>query len=311
MSTSNRTTVFEAAGLALLTAGALVLGTPQDVWLRGLGFHPAWIAIIVLAAHYGCVGLFLGLGFVVASISGASVLMGGNIDGLYMRAQNPSDLIALATAILVAWMAMRHESKNAHLTRRLEVAEREQSEAAEALSAFHDHVAPLKARYDRIDLSLTMWRDLAARLESGDAATAARAGLELASIRSGAQGGVVHCWEGTTLSVLARYGRENPAETWARDIFSVDRTAKLAVEQRRPVLATQVDGATEEDSDVAAPILDAHGLVLGVIALRGLSPSRLRAIDIHDLNIVAQWLAPALARSISAPRLLSTVEAAT
>jgi hypothetical protein len=311
MSTSNRTVVFEAAGLALLTAGALVLGTPHDIWMKDLGFHPAWIAIILLAAHYGSVGLFLGMGFVVAAVSGAAVVTGGTIDGLMVRAQNPSDLIALATAIVVAWMAMRHESKYAQLGRRLEVAEREQSEASEALAAFHEHVAPLKARHDRIDLSLLMWRELAGRLESGDAAAAARAALELASIRSGAQAGVVHCWEGTSLTALARHGRENPQDGWARDIFSVDRTAKLAVEARRSIVATEVEGATEQDSDVAAPILDSHGMVLGVIALRGLSPSKLRAIDIHDLNIIAAWLAPALARSIAAPRLLSTVEAAT
>ena len=54
-------------------------------------------------------------------------------------------------------------------------------------------------------------------------------------------------------------------------------------------------GAT--DSDVAAPIIDDDtGLVVGVIALRGVPAASLRAANLIDLRLIAQWLAPALNR---------------
>ena len=312
MSTSNRTVVLEAGGAAVIVAGALALYSPQDLWLSNLGFHPGWIAVLVLAAHYGCLGLFVALGLNVTILSLTSLWLGNSVDGLIARAANPSDLFALGASILVAWLAMLHANRIAQLQRRLALAERDQLEANEALAAFHEHVAPLKQRYERIDLSINMWRDLAGRLESGDAAQAARAALDLSRIRSGAQSGVVHCWEDGSLKVLARCGRESGNDAYARDILFVDRTAKLAVDRRRPVLATDVHGATEEDSDVAAPIIDEmSGEVLGVLALHGVSPTRLRAADVNDLMLVAQWLAPALARSLVSTQVtISNAEAA-
>jgi len=279
-----------------------MIASPHDIWLTNIGFHPAWIIVLVLAAHYGSRGMFLALGLSVAALSGAAFLLGNSFAGLQTRTSNPSDLFALAASLLVAWLAMMSERRTARLSRHLADAERDQMAASEALAAFHEHVAPLRQRYERIDLSVAMWRDLASRLESGDPALAARAALDLSAIRSGAMGGVVYYWQGSTLGLLSRCGRES-SQPGASDI-SFDRTARAAVHLRHAVLATEVEAASEADSDVAAPILDeVTGSVLGVIALRGVSPTRLRTADVRDLTIVAQWLAPALMRAISPPLL--------
>ncbi len=312
MSTSSRNVFFEAVTAAVLTAVAVALWSPEDVWLSRLGFHPAWIAVLVLAAHYGSLGLFLALGLTLASLTGASYILGGSIDGLQARTGNTSDMFALAASLAVAWLAMLQERKVARLNQHLAAAERNHTQANEALAAFHEHIAPLRARYDRIDLSVTMWRDLASRIESGDVVQAARAALDLGGIRSGASAGVVYFCEGNGLGVLERFGHESALESLNIGI-AIDRTAHAAVDRHHAVLAFDIDGPTEGDSDVAAPILDDNGGVLGVIALRGVSANRLSSADIHDLSVIAQWLAPALARSRSWRRgaHTSTAEAAT
>jgi hypothetical protein len=58
-------------------------------------------------------------------------------------------------------------------------------------------------------------------------------------------------------------------------------------------------GASESDCDVAVPVTDeGSGVVIGVIALRGVSPGYMRAAELRDLGVLAQWLAPALARQV-------------
>ena len=61
MSTSDRWMPVEAAAAAVVVVGAVALASPDDVWLRGLGMHPAWLPVIVLAARYGPRGLFTSL----------------------------------------------------------------------------------------------------------------------------------------------------------------------------------------------------------------------------------------------------------
>jgi hypothetical protein len=266
--------------------------------------------VLVLAARYGTLGLFLGLGLGVAALSGASLALGGSLDGLEARTSSLSDLFALSAAILISWMAMLHERRTERSAQKLASAERAEAAAIETMNALQEDIGPLRARHDRIDLCLTMWRELAGRLESGDAVQAARAAVELCTIRSGASAGMVYSWDGAQLSPVARCGRESFADAWTRDI-SFDRTARAALDRCRPVLASDVDNASEEDSDVAVPIVDLEGrTVLGVMALRGVSPARLRARDIRDLTLVAEWLASSLARSVPVP-LLYAAEGAT
>jgi hypothetical protein len=292
MSTSNRTVFFEAAGAAALAAAAVALWSPNDVWLTHLGFHPMWIAVLVLAAHYGSLGLFLSLGLGVGALAVASELLGGSLEGLSLRATNTSDVFALAASLAVAWLAMLQERKIARLHQQVLQAERNHVQTHEALQAFQEHVKPLRARYQRIDLSVTMWRDLSNRIVSGDVQQAARAALDLGAIRSGATAGAVYWAEGNRIGTLARFGNEAESSD-----IAVDRTVRAAVHRRRGVLALEVEGATPSDSDIAAPIIDASGVVLGVIALRGVSATRLSASDVNDLIVVAEWLAPALAKA--------------
>jgi hypothetical protein len=308
MWTSSRNVFLEAFAGAVVAAVAMALWSPGDVWVTGVGFHPAWIVVLALAAHYGSLGLFLSLGTCVAALTGLSLLLGHNVDGLETRASSPSDMFALAASLIVAWLAMLHERKTAQLKQRLLAAERGHQQANEALAAFQDHVAPLRKRYERIDLSVSLWRDLACRLESGDLQQAARAALDLGQIRSAASSGVVYFADGNALGVLARVGPDSPMH--GSDIV-FDRTARAAVERHRTVLALEVEGTSEEDSDVAAPILDEHTqTVLGVIALRGVSANRLSSADVHDLAVIALWLAPALMRARPHRRSMTTVEAA-
>jgi hypothetical protein len=297
MSTSSRIVVAEAAGAAALVAGLVALGSPDDVWLSGVGLHPAWLAIIVVAARYGPRGLFPALGLTWGMLILLSLALGGSLEGLAVRARGTSDLLALVASILVTWIAMLHESRMARAIRRLGEATEAQLQAEKTMRALHDSLSYLRARHDRIDASLSLWRDLAARLERGDSVEAAKAVLELCAIRAGAAAGVVQLRDGNRLSTLAWRGQWSTGSARPSDI-SGDCTVRAAILSRRVTPAS--DGATEADSDVAVPVLDDGGTVVGVIALRGVSPGSLRAPDMHDLVVIAQWLAPALDRSLEA-----------
>ncbi len=299
--------VFHALATAVLTAAAVAAWSPDDVWLAGLGFHPGWIAVAVLAARYGIRGLFLGLAFTAVSLTVAAELLGGDRYGVLVRAGMPSEVMALAAVTLVAWIAMLHDSRMTRMALRLEDAEHRLGESDEVMEAMRETMATVRARADRIDLSLTVWRDLASRIERGDPGEAARASLELCALRLGATAGIVQRWDGGALRTLAWHGEWSASQPRPRDIFT-DRTATAAVNRARPATISQIENAGADDSDVAAPILDGEGKVIGIIALRGLPARRLRAADVRDLVIAAQWLAPALART-EAARVRSLVEA--
>ena len=293
----SRTIILEAAtGAALATAG-VAIASPRDLWLAGTAAHPGWLVVLVLAARYGTLGMLLSLGLTGGGLTVASVALDTPLAGLAARASSGADLWWMIGAIAVAWIAMLHESRRARLARRLDDAEASQRTTAETMTALHDAIALLRARHDRIDLSLTLWRDLAARLGGGDPATAARAALELGAMRCGAAGGTVCSWDGDSLGVIARYGREPDR----RDRGTGDRTARAAIEQRRPVTAAAVGGATDRDSDVAVPIIDEDGGLRAVLALRGVSPGNRCAAGLQDLRVVAQWVAPALGE-VATPR---------
>jgi hypothetical protein len=149
-----------------------------------------------------------------------------------------------------------------------------------------------------MEFSLSLWRDIASRLERGDRREAALAALELCAIRCGAPAGMVHGWDGLSLHALARHGQWLPAQGRTEDVVS-DRTTLAALTARRATLASEVADVAREDSDVAVAVLDGHGVALGVISLRGVSPARLSAADLSDLTFVAAWLAPALQRKAS------------
>ena len=293
----------EAAAATALTVAIAALWSPGDVWLVQTGFHPVWLAVLVLAAAYGARGLFVSLTLSVALLAVVSLTRSGGLTGLWLRAEHGADLTPLAASVLVAWIAMLHQGRQAAACLALTSASARQAAAESTTEALRESLALLRARHDRLDLSLSMWREVAARMERGDPGEASRAALELCALRSGASAGVVQRWDGVSLRTLAGHGQGSPAQPRPRDICT-DRTAAAAVANHRAVTVLEVGAEAElSDSDVAVPIMgSAPGSVLGVISLRGVSPSRLRATDLRDFTIIAQWLAPTLAASARVER---------
>jgi hypothetical protein len=296
MSTSDRAILVEGTVAALLTALAVVYAAPGgDVWLPTIALHPAWLPVIVLAARYGTRGLFASLVLVVGALAVAGAANGTGVAGLVSRSRFTADLLALGTAIVIAWIAMAREVRMRRVIDQLHEATAAHRQAEEAVTALHESLAFLRTRHDRLDISLSVWRDLAGRLESGDAADAARAALELCQIRVGAAAGSVQLRDGNRMRLLASRGTL-PNTDVMRDIGG-DHTVRDAIVAR--AVAPAAAGAGETDSDVAAPLVDEDsGLVVGVIALRGVPASSLRAANLMDLRLIAQWLAPALNRFV-------------
>lgn len=299
MSTSDKMVAAEAAAGALVVVAGVTLSSPSNVWMPGLGFHPGWLAIIVLAARYGPRGLFWSLAMVFGILIGVDLIGGGDLGGLQARLEGASDLFALFTATLVAWIGMSHEGRMTRMKVKLDHAVEVQQQGEATEHALHDNLGYLRGRLDRLELSLSVWRDLAGRIERGDLAEAADAALELCTIRSGASAGRVQLRDGDNLStVIGRGGWPViPARFRDKGII-VDKTVQTALVAKEVTVAAEPG---ETDSEVASPIVDESGVVLGMICLRGLPPGGLRSADLHDLTIVSQWLAPALARPQKEP----------
>jgi hypothetical protein len=294
MSTSDRAILVEAAIAALLTAVGVAFAAPGgDVWLPMIALHPAWLPVIVLSARYGTRGLFVSLAFVIGALALTGLVNGSGVAGITMRTRFTADMLALGTATLVAWIAMARETRMRRIIDQLHEATSAHRQAEEAVTALHESLAYLRSRHDRLDVSLSVWRDLAGRMERGDPMEAARAALELCQIRVGATAGSVQLRDGNRLRLVASRG-SLPDSEMIRDIGG-DHTVRDAIVAR--AVAPASSGAGETDSDVAAPIIDDDtGLVVGVIALRGVPATSLRAANLIDLRLIAQWLAPALNR---------------
>ena len=296
MSTSEKIVIAEAAGAAVLVAGATALVSPGNVWLPDTGLHPAWLAVILLAARYGVRGLLPSLALTWGALIGVALVLGNSIDGFVAHTRGTPDLFALIAATVVAWIAMLHESRMERVDRKLAEALAQQTENDATVHALYESLAYLRARHDRVDISLSLWRELAGRIEKSDVGEAATAILELCEIRVGAAAGIVQLRDGNRLTTLACRGQWSPTMARPADI-TIDRTVRAAIVARRVTPAGP--GATEDDCDVAVPILDdSTGVVVGVIALRGVAPGALRVADIGDLVVLAQWLAPALGRPL-------------
>lgn len=292
----DRMVLAEAAGGAVLVAGATALVSPDDLWLGGDLLHPAWLVIFLVSARYGTRGLIASLAFTWGVLAVVALATGGTLAGLAAHTRTGTDRLALIGATLVAWVAMLHESRMERADRRLVEAMARERDADATVSALHDALAYLRARHDRVDIALSLWRDLAGRIERGDAAEAASAILELCEIRVGAASGIVQLRDGNRLTTLAVRGQWSPTMTRPADI-AIDRTVRAAIQTRRATPAGA--DATDDDCDAAVPVLDdATGVVVGVIALRGVAPGGMRVADLADLVVLAQWLAPALGRPL-------------
>jgi hypothetical protein len=150
----------------------------------------------------------------------------------------------------------------------------------------------LRGRADRLDNSLTFMRDVASRLEGTNPVASAQAALELAMARTGARAGVVQWLERRRLKTVASQGLWTLEQAVPPDVLP-DRTIQQACEKATPVSIAEVDRPGGHDSDVAAPILDRSGAVIGIVALRGLPPDSLRHAIVHDVGLIARWCAQA------------------
>jgi hypothetical protein len=73
-----------------------------------------------------------------------------------------------------------------------------------------------------------------------------------------------------------------------------DRTARAAMSGRQPMRAVELSEGGPTDSDIAAPIIDASGVVRGVLAARGVPGGGSSMAALRDLSVIADWAAPAL-----------------
>jgi len=282
----------EAVVVAVLAAGLTALVAPHDLG-AGLAPHPGWVAVILLSARYGS----RGFGFALLTVWGTLMLtalgMGVGLGPLVAAASNSApDLTALVVSVLIAWIASAHERRIGDLAARgMELAQKGAADGA-TVAGLRDAAVALRARADRLDHSLTFIRDVAARLEGGDPLVGSQAALELAIARTGARSGVVQLGDGGRLRTIASLGAWTLQRARPPDVF-LDRTIQAAFESAAPARAIDLADAGRDDSDVATPIADEAGVVLGVLALRGVPPDSLCHALVHDLGLIAHWCAKA------------------
>lgn len=296
-----RTSDLRGATLEALGAGftGLCLAaaiSPVDLALRAPGPHVAWIAVIVIAARYGTEGLLLTLPLVWGPLVAVAGLLGA-FAALQTRLDRADDLAAMVAAVLVGWIASTHERRHGDLAVTLEAA-RDRAAAQHALlGQFEDACLALGARADRLEVSLTFLRHVAARLEGGDPQAAAEATLQLAMARTGARAGLVQLESsGRSMSTLAAVGIWSASDAVSPNL-NADRAVAAAFRTRQPVRAAELDSATGGDADLAAPLLDSAGCPVGVLALRGVPHGGTSPATLHDLAVVSGWLSAALQRS--------------
>ncbi len=298
-STPGRTIVLEVTAAILIVGGAVALATSGDVLLREFDVHPLWIPVMVFSARYAVRGLFYSVVLCAAALAAVSYADQGTLTELTVRGSNPHDMVALLAATLVAWTSMMRDGRLAHLASARDDVTRRLAASEETVNALGEVVGVLRYRLDRIDLSITMWREIARRMDHGPLPNAAAAALELASLRTGAAAGMVQRCHGTRLQTIATVGHV----TGAMNDISRDRTAQNAMTSRRAALRSDLPDTRPEDSDVAVPIMHpATGELLGVLAMREAPSARLHSAEVRDLEVVAAWLADSFP---SAPQVMA------
>ncbi|HSS39653.1 MAG TPA: hypothetical protein VLT58_12875 [Polyangia bacterium] len=291
---SKRLWIEAAAGTAIVLAGTAVASGAPHLGIGKLCPHPVWLVVLALSARYGVRGL-------VASAPvawGALALLGGSwrtAPALALKAlATPSELGALAGALIVGWIASVHERHAHALEEKLEGVAAKATRDAAALGELRQAALALRARNDRLDLSLTFLRDVARKIERGDRVAAAEAALSLIVARLGARAAAVELASSDSrpLSTLASAGAWHAAG--GSDV--PDATVAEALRSGRPVRAVELTGAGPTDSDLAAPIV-LEGVSVGVLVARG--AARMGAAALRDLAVVAEWLAPAFDKARS------------
>ena len=290
--TSDWILLIEVIAAMALVGGAILL-VAGDLCVPAVDVHPLWIPVLVFSARYGVRGLFMAVAVASLGLATACMVEHGELTGALTRGSNPYDVVALVASTLVAWTGMIRDGRLTRSTQDRDDLGQRLDNTEETALALREVVGVLRDRLDRIDLSISMWRAIAARLDHGTLSDAAAAALELAAIRTGAATGVVLLNTGDRLETIANYGHASDCGD-----FSRDRTVCHAFSNRRAALRGHVRDAGLEDMEVAVPITGQDGSLVGVLAMRDTPPARLRAAEVRDVQVVATWLAPAFWRSV-------------
>jgi len=307
MSTSNskakskskrtRSIVLEAGvGVAATLAIAALCGAPH-FGLELLDPHPVWLVVVVIAARYGTRGLAIAL---LIAWGGLAIANGADGPSRVLETlAMPIELGALAASVLVAWIVSGNERREQALEGKVVDLERRASVDSSTIGELRRAALALRARNDRLDLSLTFLRNVARRLHGADPEAAAQAALELIGARIGARAASVDVVAGGELVPLAVVG------IWNRD--APDHTALAALRAGQPMRALELSEGGPHDSDIAAPITDATGEIRGVVAARGVPGGGASMAALRDLSVIADWAALAICDAGQPP---SRVEAA-
>jgi len=309
-----RAIAIEALVGVTLTLGIVGLLQVPHVGLGVLHPHPIWLMVMVVAARYGARGVIIAapIGWIALALVGSP---GAHMVGNLLSAlSTPVELGALSAAVLVGWVASAHERTAAGFVEQLrQLGARAKTDGA-ALAELRAAALALRARNDRLELSLTFLRDIARRLDGADPEVAAQAALELAIARLGARAAAVQMFplvEDKSSSDGGGGADRSPqalipvaaAGVWDWSTAAeADGTITAAVGSARPVRAIDLPSATPTDSDLAAPVVigrsnDSSGTVVGVIALRGVPRGGADMAALRDLAVIAEWVSGAFAAS--------------
>jgi hypothetical protein len=303
MQISSRRLVIEAGVATAMVLAAVAVAAPAPH--LGWGYlrpHPVWLVVMALAARYGARGLVTSVPVAWGALAFLAVPWRAAPARLLTELARPSELGALAAALVVSWIASVHERRAQDLEEQRDLLAGKASHEAAALGELRRAALELRARNDRLDLALTFLRDVARRIDSGDVSTASEAALALVVARLGARAGAVQA----RATVGATAGALTGSLTGALTIVATtgawaapgpgesDATVSEALRSGEPVRAVDLPGAGPGDSDLAAPII-VDGDTVGVLTLRGVA--RVGAAALRDLAVVAEWLATAFARA--------------
>lgn len=286
------------AGASILLCLSLLLGPTSRVLSSGTA-HPGWLVVLILAARYGNGGLLAGTVAAAAAAVLAPLCAGAGLEPLTARASSIADLGAAVAAVLVGWVASSHHKRTQGLAVELAAAATRARDGEEAVTRLTEAAIALRSRADRTESSLAFLSDIAERIDLAGPRGAAEAALQLVIARTGAHAGLVQIADDGRLRTLASHG------AWSFDSVEPpavhrDLTAQAAMEQARPVRASDVAGARTEDSDLAAPLVGGDGHVVGMIALRGVPFPGMKTTSLSDLGVMARWLSRALTKPTDA-----------
>lgn len=294
MSISERTIKQMTTATVIAAVLALVL-SPSDPSFAMLPLHPAWVIAIVGAARYGVRGLYT----VPAVVIGGqlAVWVSGNPElAMIARLARPGEFSILLMIAALAAIGSSHESRIALLESRLRGAEQRAAAGVAAFGNLCKTSLALRQRLERSHLSLAFLSDLAARIDEHDIIGAGDAALELAMARTGARCAFVQVMDGGRLRMLCSRGAWSANRTKPPSVFR-DLVANAAIDRIKAVAAHEVEQSSTDDSDLAAPLLDASGATIGVVALRGVPFSALTLGAREDLATVARWTGRVFAKA--------------